>query len=233
MCDTKKCTKCGEELSLDGFSKRVYKSGKVGCRSECKECVRATSAEWRRANPQKTRAAAAVWRKNNPEYQREWCKNNPDKARSYTTKWQQNNPEKKNAAKRRWRANNPGKYRAVRAAYDRSRSANDPEYRLLHNIRSVIRQALKNSTKSCYTERLLGCSIEELRNHLERLFQPGMSWDNYGKWHIDHIIPVSYFDFSDPGQQYRAFHYTNLQPLWAIDNLKKGNKIEERQLVLL
>ena len=95
--------------------------------------------------------------------------------------------------------------------------------------------AIGGETKAGHTEELLGCSIEEVRNHLERLFQPGMTWDNWGKygWHIDHIIPVSYFDFSDPEQQYWAFHYTNLQPLWAVDNLRKGNKIKERQLVLL
>lgn len=95
--------------------------------------------------------------------------------------------------------------------------------------------AVSGRVKSLHTEELIGCSMEYLRQHLEGQFTEGMAWDNYGKsgWHVDHIIPLSYFDLMDPEQQKRAWHYTNLQPLWAVDNLKKNNKIEERQLVLL
>jgi hypothetical protein len=96
-------------------------------------------------------------------------------------------------------------------------------------------RALQSGRKTGHTEELLGCSIRDLREYLERQFLPDMTWDNYGihGWHIDHIIPLSYFDLSDSEQQRRAWHYTNLQPLWARDNIKKSNKIEERQLVLL
>ena len=94
--------------------------------------------------------------------------------------------------------------------------------------------ALSGGRKAGHTEELLGCSIREARNYLETLFQSGMTWGNYGVngWHIDHIIPLSYFDMSDPEQQKRAWHYTNLQPLWAADNRKKSNKIIETQLKL-
>ena len=73
---------------------------------------------------------------------------------------------------------------------------------------------------------LLGCSIEVARFHLECQFTKGMSWDNYGYngWHIDHIRPCASFDLTDSEQQKQCFHYTNLQPLWAEDNLKKGDK---------
>lgn len=71
---------------------------------------------------------------------------------------------------------------------------------------------------------LLGCSVEALKSHLEKLFTSGMSWTNYGKWHIDHKRPCDSFDLSDPLQQKVCFHYTNLQPLWAFDNLSKGAK---------
>ena len=72
---------------------------------------------------------------------------------------------------------------------------------------------------------LLGCSAEQLRTHLEEKFTDGMSWDNYGYrgWHIDHIRPCASFDLTDPQQQLECFHYTNLQPLWAEDNFKKGD----------
>lgn len=80
--------------------------------------------------------------------------------------------------------------------------------------------------KSGSAIRDLGCSMEELKVYLESKFQPGMSWDNYSftGWHIDHIIPLSSFDLTDPEQFKQACHYTNLQPLWAEDNFKKSNK---------
>ncbi len=71
--------------------------------------------------------------------------------------------------------------------------------------------------------RYLGCSLEYLKNHLESKFQPGMTWENQGKWHMDHIIPLSSTKIEK--DLYKLCHYTNLQPLWAVDNLKKGKKI--------
>jgi len=71
---------------------------------------------------------------------------------------------------------------------------------------------------------LIGCTPLELKTHLERKFTEGMSWDNYGKWHIDHIIPCAAFDLTDPVQQRQCFHYSNLQPMWATANFKKGKR---------
>lgn len=71
---------------------------------------------------------------------------------------------------------------------------------------------------------MIGCSIAELRAHLESKFQAGMTWANYGEWHIDHERPVASFDLRDPEQQRQCFHFTNLQPLWADENNKKGAK---------
>lgn len=81
-----------------------------------------------------------------------------------------------------------------------------------------IRLALKDKKeiKEQETIKYLGCDYEFLKNYIENKFQPNMTWDNYGEWEIDHIIPVS---------KNGSFHYTNLQPLWKIDNRKKGNKI--------
>jgi hypothetical protein len=102
----------------------------------------------------------------------------------------------------------------------------DIGFRFSLNLRGRLKQAFKNNYKGGSAVRDLGCSIEELKQHLEFKFQPGMSWDNYGiyGWHIDHIVPLSNFDLSDPEQLKKACHYTNLQPLWAKDNLKKGNR---------
>lgn len=89
--------------------------------------------------------------------------------------------------------------------------------------------ALKRVTtsKSIGTELLIGCSINQLREHLESLFKPGMTWANHGKrgWHIDHKLPCNSFDLRDVNEQKKCFHYTNLQPLWWNENLSKGDKL--------
>ena len=95
--------------------------------------------------------------------------------------------------------------------------------RIANSLRARMRIALK-SNKTDKTLNILGCSIDFLKIHLEVLFQSGMTWDNYGEWHIDHIKPLSKFDLTDSNQVLIACNYNNLQPLWAIDNLRKGAK---------
>jgi hypothetical protein len=111
----------------------------------------------------------------------------------------------------------------------KARLATDPNYKIKEVLAHRIRRAIYDgrNVKAAQTIELLGCSIDHVRAHLEALFQPGMTWENRGihGWHIDHIIPVSYFDLSDPAQQRRCFHYTNLQPLWAKDNLSKAGNL--------
>jgi len=85
--------------------------------------------------------------------------------------------------------------------------------------------AIKGGQKCKKTMEILGCSLSFLKDYLESKFQSGMTWENYGKWHIDHIRPCASFDLSDPKQQRICFHYTNLQPLWAEDNVKKWCKL--------
>ena len=92
------------------------------------------------------------------------------------------------------------------------------------NLRSRLNKAIKGNYKTGSAVRDLGCSIKELKKYLESKWQQGMSWDNYGEWHIDHIKPLNSFDLEDEEQLKEACHYTNLQPLWAKDNLKKGSK---------
>ena len=101
---------------------------------------------------------------------------------------------------------------------------------MTENLRRRVSLALNGLNKSKSTIELLGCTIDEFKIYISNKFDSQMSWDNYGiyGWHIDHIIPCSSFDLTDPKQQKICFHYTNLQPLWAIDNLKKGNKIITR-----
>ena len=104
----------------------------------------------------------------------------------------------------------------------------DPSFRLRSNLASLINTAIRKQfgVKASRTNELIGCTVTELRQHLEDQFTNGMDWDNYGRngWHIDHIRPCASFDLSDPYQQRQCFHYSNLQPLWEADNIRKGAK---------
>jgi hypothetical protein len=87
--------------------------------------------------------------------------------------------------------------------------------------------AVRSDQKAGSAVRDLGCTIEQFRRYIESLWLPGMTWETYGRngWHFDHIVPLSSFDLTDPEQFKKACHYTNLQPLWAADNIRKSNKI--------
>ena len=106
------------------------------------------------------------------------------------------------------------------------RRASDPEFKILTNLRRRIIHALHGRNKSESTRKLLGCPVGFFKLHLEKQFKPGMTWENYGSvWEVDHIMPCSRFDMSDPLQQHLCFHYTNTQPLFAEENRYKHNKI--------
>jgi len=96
--------------------------------------------------------------------------------------------------------------------------------KFIENLRTRQGQAIKNhkGTKFTSSLELLGADIDTVRQHLESQFKEGMSWDNRGEWHIDHVIPCCKFDLTDIEEQKKCFHYTNLQPLWAKENLQKG-----------
>ena len=110
----------------------------------------------------------------------------------------------------------------------KKRLKTDPEFKLRELLSHRVRRAIydQRGAKSAKTLELLGCSIKEARIHLENQFREGMKWENHGinGWHIDHIIPCSSFDLTKEKEQNKCFHYTNLQPLWAEENLSKGNR---------
>jgi hypothetical protein len=108
--------------------------------------------------------------------------------------------------------------------YNKIKYLNDLNYKIVTCLRNRLCEAIKNNSKSKSTMKLIGCNIEQLKKYLEKLFKVGMNWSNYGKWHIDHIRPCASFDFSKSEEQMKCFHYTNLQPLWAKENISKGDK---------
>jgi hypothetical protein len=115
---------------------------------------------------------------------------------------------------------------AVKGSYIHNRQKLDVEFRLLQRIRNRISAVLKGRAKDSSTLCLIGCTLPELRAHIEKQFTAGMSWANYGKWHVDHIRPCASFNFSDPTASLQCFHYTNLQPMWREDNAKKNSRWE-------
>lgn len=112
----------------------------------------------------------------------------------------------------------------------KTRYRNKPEIKINDRLRTLIRNNIKHydGIKESKTRTLLGTSFKNVRQHLEKQFQEGMTWDNHGLygWHIDHIRPCCSFDLTKESEQKKCFNYTNLQPLWAIDNIKKGGKYE-------
>jgi len=127
--------------------------------------------------------------------------------------------------KDRWKNENREHHNAYQRSYINERRKVDINFRLLKQMRSRMSNALKRNQKSAKTMELTGCTMEFLRAYLESKFEDGMSWDNYGVWHVDHIIACANFDLSDPEQQRICFHYTNLQPMWGEHNIKKGARL--------
>lgn len=108
----------------------------------------------------------------------------------------------------------------------KQRMKTDPQYRLQTRLRKRLKKALvaQKTKKNNKFQELLGCSNEQLKVFLESKFQPGMTWDNYGKWHVDHILPLSRVNLTISEELHKVAHYSNLQPLWAKDNLIKSNR---------
>ena len=116
-------------------------------------------------------------------------------------------------------------HKKERNEYIKNKKNTDINFKLSCDLRSRLIRTIKNNQKAGSAVRDLGCSIPELKTYLESKFQEGMSWKNWSHtgWHIDHIIPLDSFDLTNREEFLKACHYTNLQPLWAKENIKKKN----------
>lgn len=189
-------------------------------------CQRAWA--WYAANHDRVRAARRSdvhrayrrqWRATHPEKSRAYRLASRDKASAQHKEWYLKNREKQLAARKKYRAEHP----EIRSAYRTKKRRSDPDFHLMECLRGRLFKAVRGMSKSARTQELLGCTIPQLRAHLESQFRPGMTWENYGPvWHVDHIKPVASFDLIDPVQQRECFNFKNLQPLFAKDNLQKG-----------
>ena len=210
----KTCSKCKIEKEFSEFHKS--KSEKSGYYSCCKSCKKAY-----RDRPE-VKERASAWNKEHhakPEVK--------ERRKIYLEKYYlvPSNKERKSIKQKEYESRpNTKKKNQVRHI---EKMESDITYKLNHLLRDRFNKAIKNNSKSGSAVSDLGCSIKFLKNYLESKFQDDMSWENHGihGWHIDHIIPLSSFDLTDREQFLKAVHYTNLQPLWALDNLSKSDKI--------
>lgn len=169
---------------------------------------------------------------NSPGYMQAWRAANKEKIAAYNKQYAAENPRKSTkrdpakakAQRDAWKAANLGWHTEYNRRYSSERYKGDPLFALKMRERTRVRQGLKvqGTHKAGPTAELLGCTWIEFFRHIESLFADGMSWQNMNEWHVDHVKPLAQFDLSDPEQQKLAFHYKNHQPLWALDNLKKG-----------
>lgn len=155
----------------------------------------------------KYRAENPTWVAERSKVFREKLKKDPEKLAAYRAKMR--------LLKKKYYRKNPDKFRA----YFRQEHV-----AIKQNLSRRINHALGKGRKICSSSEYLGCSITELKRHLENLFQPGMTWANRGEWEIDHIRPCASFDLLDAEQQRCCFHLTNLQPLWRSENRQKHDK---------
>ena len=191
--------------------------------AENKEQSLATSKEYRKNHREDLKQKNKEWNAANRESQCE------KKRKAYAEK-----AEYYKEFKRNERANWTPEQKAAKNAYRRQRwpiEMADIQKRLRNRLRHRILEALKaqNESKRSSSQTLVGCQMIDLRLYIEAQFQPGMTWDNI---HIDHIIPCASFDLSDIEQQRRCFHFSNLQPLLAVENLQKGSSVSEEDLIL-
>jgi hypothetical protein len=159
------------------------------------------------------------------ECKKKYSKLNVIKENDRKMRWAKNNPDKIKKSKQKYYLNNSDKENLRNNKYTQDRKKTDIIYKLscISRTRLYGFLKIKNITKRNKTFNYIGCSPKFLKEYLESEFVVGMTWDNYGDWHIDHIIPLS--SAKTEKDVYKLCHYTNLQPLWAEDNLRKTNKI--------
>lgn len=162
-------------------------------------------------------------------YAVEYAKKNRPKLNARARAWKARNRAKHCASVMRWQKENPEKRKKLDREYMKRKRNRNLNFRILCSLRSRLGKSIHRTSKSRErTVALLGCCIESFRLYMESKFESGMSWDNYGRkgWHIDHIMPCSIFDLTNPEHVKRCFHFSNMQPLWEADNWAKGNKLQ-------
>lgn len=226
-CNMKICKKCNKEKSLDDFYKDITKDGH---KNICKQCCIASRKQYYRDNIEREcKYSARRYRENIGNFRaklKEYKKNNPEKVAESIARWHKKNQGKIRIFAKKWKEDNIERFATYYRRANAKRSLNT-NYRIHRNISNAIARCINKNRTEKRTFEILGYTTEELKTHLESLFLDGMTWANYSKWHIDHKIPRSFFVFDSPDDvEFKmCWRLENLQPMWAKDNLAKGNKI--------
>lgn len=204
----KKCNMCLIMKNLQEFHKD--KRTKDGHVPYCKKCKSIYDRIYRKEHEIEKRQKGREWHYKNKDVI------NKKKRDKY-------DPEKKH----KYYIKNKDNIKARTKKYKRNRYHKDIEFKMKEFLSDSLRRLLKGKTKNSRALQYLGCSVRELKIHIESQFKPGMTWDNWSRngWHIDHIIPLAKFNMLNDEEIKIACHYTNLQPLWAKENKRKGSKI--------
>ena len=199
----KTCTRCKVEKPKNEFG--IKKTGSDKLRCYCKKCSSELIKIYKEENKEKIDKSRKKYRIENADKIKQYDFDNSDRKKQYKMDNKEHINKKNNE-------------------YVKNRKLTDPFFKLKCTIRTCILNSIrrKNYTKKSKTYEILGCSYEDFKTHLENKFTDGMSWENQGKWHLDHIIPIS--SAKTESELIKLNHYTNFQPLWAIDNRIKSNK---------
>jgi len=213
----KRCAKCKVEKELTEFYKG--KRYKGGLRPQCKSCEKACCKTYREANKDKKKAYYEA----NKDKISAWKK-------TYAKTYREANKDRIKAKNKAYYEDNKEKIKVRQKAYQRERRKTDSLFKMKRNLRARTYQAFsrKGYSKDTKTQEMLGVDWDVCKQHIERQFTKGMNWDNYGEWHIDHKIPLASANTEE--ELKKLCHYTNLQPLWAEENLSKSDKIEGQQI---
>jgi len=161
---------------------------------------------------------------------KKWRDSNKEYMSNKSKTWYEKNKEHRKQYLKEYREKNIDKIRQIKRDYERNRKARDPLYKLISNFRTAIYQVLKENQiqKNGHYFEILKYSPENLIERLESKFKDGMTWDNYGEWHVDHIKPISLFQITEIGDDefMSCWSLNNLQPMWGIENIRKSNKTE-------
>lgn len=211
--DNKTCTKCLITKQIDSF--RVNKRYAGGRITWCIDCCKEYRAAHYLANKER------INKQNN-----DWSRANKERIAEAGRQYYKNNREKVAARLKAARERKPELYKEINRRNRARRLATRPELRIHSRISSQLKYCIPTGKGGMATRELIGYHPSELRDHLQKQFLKGMSFENFGEWHIDHIIPSSSFDLTTPEGIRAAWAITNLRPLWAKDNIRKGAKME-------
>lgn len=216
----KKCNRCEIEKEYSEFYKDSYK--KDGLKTICKECYKEDWQNNKDIKNLKEKERYLVYSKSESykERKKKYYQENKEKIRSRSKEWREKNIDR---VKEVNDANYQKNKERILSRY-KDRLINDPLFKFIQSLKCNIRNSLIRNgySKKTRTFEILGIEFQEFRLYIESQFVDGMSWDNYGEWHLDHRTPISWATTEE--EAIKLCHYTNYQPLWAFENISKGNK---------